>query len=88
MTSSEEMTFALYIDIVSIFHNILRELFQFDFSIDEHLKLLVSYVLNFAIWHGRLHFDFEWNYLFLADLLLFKSFLIFYNLVMLLRSSV
>lgn len=49
MTSSEEMTFALYIDIVSIFHNILRELFQFDFSIDEHLKLLVSYVLNFAI---------------------------------------
>ena len=40
MTSSEEMTFALYIDIVSIFHNILRELFQFDFSIDEHLKLL------------------------------------------------
>ena len=36
----QEMKFALYIDIVSIFHNILRELFQFDFSIDEHLKLL------------------------------------------------
>ena len=35
----EEMKFALYIDIVGIFHNILRELFQFDFSIDEHLKL-------------------------------------------------
>ena len=36
----QEMKFALYIDIVSIFHNILRELFQFDFSIDEYLKLL------------------------------------------------
>ena len=36
----EEMKFALYIDIVSIFHNILRELFHFDFSIEEQLKLL------------------------------------------------
>ena len=36
----EEMKFALYIDIVSIFHNILRFLVHFDFSIDEHLKLL------------------------------------------------
>ena len=44
--------------------------------------------MNFAIWHGGLHFDFEWNYLSLADLLFFKSFLIFYNLVMLLRSSI
>ena len=43
--------------------------------------------MNFAIWHGRLHFDFEWNYLFLADLLFFKSFLIFYNLVNMLHRS-
>ena len=44
--------------------------------------------MNFTIWQGGLHFDFEWNYLSLADLLFFKSFLIFYNLVMLLRSSI
>ena len=48
MISLEEMKFALYIDIVSIFHNILRELFKFDFSIDEHLKLLSLVYFEFC----------------------------------------